>query len=223
MSPTADSAITIPRARATWRPFLIAGVIGPLLLMAVNIIDGATRPGYDPWRHWVSHLALGDRGWLGMANLTLCGVLLLVFAVGLRQALGLSRRARWAAWLVLIAGLGFVTVAIFPIDPGLGYPPGLQADTTIAGNVHDLAGVVVFGSLIGAAVLLGRCISDAAPWGYLIAAVIATSFLACSVLVALDYAGTLPSAPSGFLERVALFTGLGWLAIVAVRLLRGTR
>ena len=58
-------------------------------------------------------------------------------------------------------------------------------DTTIAGNVHDLAGVVVFGSLIGAAVLLGRCIPGAAPWGYLIAAVIATSFLACTILVAL--------------------------------------
>jgi hypothetical protein len=99
----------------------------------------------------------------------------------------------------------------------------VQADTTIAGNVHDLAGVAVFGSLIGAAVLLGRCIPGATLWGYLIAAVIATSFLACSILVALDYAGTLPSAPSGFLERVALFTGLGWLAIVAVCLLRGTR
>ena len=76
----------------------------------------------------------------------------------------------------------------------------------------------------GAAALLGRslrgALAYAAPMGYLVAAVVAGSFVACSVLAALDFAGTWPHAPSGLLERVALFAGLGWLGGVGVHLHR---
>lgn len=34
-----------------------------------------------------------------------------------------------------------------------------------------------------------------------------------------DYAGTLPYAPSGMVERVALYAGLRWFGAAAVRLL----
>jgi hypothetical protein len=40
-------------------------------LIAVSVIDGASRPSYSQWRHLISHLALGERGWLGAAGLAL--------------------------------------------------------------------------------------------------------------------------------------------------------
>jgi len=41
------------------------------------------------------------------------------------------------------------------------------------------------------------------------------SFVAAGVLVLLDDGGVLPDNPSGLLERVALFAGLGWIGLVA--------
>jgi hypothetical protein len=123
---------------------------------------------------------------------------------------------------VLLAGIGFVAAAAFRIDPGLGYPPGTPSGRSLSGSIHDLAGGVVFISLTIAAVLLGRSTPGNAKRGYLVAAVVATSFVACSVMAALDYAGTFPAAPSGLMERIALFAGVGWLGIVAAQLRRGT-
>jgi hypothetical membrane protein len=40
----------------------VFGVIGPLLFIAVFLIEGATRPGYSAWRNLVSQLATGPGG-----------------------------------------------------------------------------------------------------------------------------------------------------------------
>lgn len=213
-----------PRAILTGRPPVAAGLVAAVLAIVVTVVDGATRPAYDPWRHWVSHLSLGDRGWLGVSNLVLCGILLVAYATGLRRILAAGRSARWGTRLVLLAGIGLVVAGLFRIDPGLGYPPGAVESHSVSGSVHDLAGAVVFASLTGAAALLGRALRNRLPhsaaMGYLVATVVAASFVACSVLVTLDYAGVLPGAPSGLLERVALFAALGWLGGVAAYLLR---
>jgi hypothetical protein len=58
---------------------------------------------------------------------------------------------------------------------------------------------VFFLSLIVAAVVLGHA-AGRARTGIAVAVAVLTTFTACSVLVALDYAGTWPSAPSGLLE-----------------------
>jgi|KBSSwiStaDraftv2_1062776.scaffolds.fasta_scaffold158603_2 hypothetical protein len=210
------------RVKPAKQSMLLAGVMAPIWLIVVTVVDGATRQDYNPWHQWVSHLELGDRGWLGVANLAVCGVLLVGYWFGLRQALDGGRRARWARRLVLLAGIGFVAAAAFRIDPGLGYPPGTPSGRSLSGSIHDLAGGVVFISLTIAAVLLGRSTPGNAKRGYLVAAVVATSFVACSVMAALDYAGTFPAAPSGLMERIALFAGVGWLGIVAAQLRRGT-
>ena len=44
--------------------------------------------------------------------------------------------------------------------------------------------------------------------------------LACSVLVALDFAGVFPGAPGGLFERVALVAGGTWISLLALRLSR---
>lgn len=81
--------------------------------------------------------------------------------------------------------------------------------------------------MTAASALLGRClrggVRSAAPLGYRVAAIVAASFVGCSVLVTLDDAGTLPQAPGGFLERVGLYAGMGWLGAAAVHLLVGPR
>lgn len=48
--------------------WLYAGVVGPLLFIAVFLVEGATRPGYSAWRMYVSQLATGPGGWVQVVN-----------------------------------------------------------------------------------------------------------------------------------------------------------
>jgi hypothetical membrane protein len=191
------------------RPYLVAGVAATALMIVVTTVDGLTRPGYSPTRHWVSHLSLGDRGWLGVANLVVCGLLFAAFGVGLRRISRLGSR------LVMLAGAGLVTAGLFRIDPGLDYPPRAVASHTTAGSVHDAAAGLLFLSLIVGAFVLGRATGRTGT-GIAVACAVVVTFVACSVLVALDYAGTWPSAPSGLLERIALFIAMIWPVVAGL-------
>src|SRR5436309_11515915 len=70
---------------------LYAGVVGPLLFIAVFLLEGATRPGYNPWRMYVSQLATGPGGWVQVVNFLVCGTLVIAFAIGMRMAIAGTR------------------------------------------------------------------------------------------------------------------------------------
>jgi hypothetical protein len=66
---------------------LWCGAAGAPLFVIAFLIEGATRPGYNPVRLPISLLSLGDLGWTQTANFILDGVLMLGFAVGLGRSL----------------------------------------------------------------------------------------------------------------------------------------
>src|SRR6185295_12186986 len=109
------------------KTLLRCGVIaGPLFTLAW-IIEGATRAGYDPLRHPISSLAIGEAGWTQTANFIVTGLLLLAFAVGLRRALQPRGGSWWGPVLVGAVGLGLLGAGLFVTDPLSGYPPGTPA------------------------------------------------------------------------------------------------
>jgi hypothetical protein len=216
----------VEKKRSTTRSLLACGVVGPPLFVAVFLIDGATRPGYDPWRQWISHLSLGDRGWLGTANLLLFGLLMLCFSVGLRRALRSGKGSTWGPGLLAAFGAGFVLISVFPIDPGLGYPPGTAPGKSPSGQVHDVGGAIVFGSLTAVCFVVARRFSGGRRqrgwrlYSLATGVLVVTSFAACSVLASLAFAGIAPGAPSGLFERVSMIVGCAWLVLLTLQLLR---
>lgn len=183
------------------------GVLAAVQMIVVSTVDGLTRPGYDETRNWISQLSLGPDGWHGPANLATCGLWTILCAVGLhRQA---DQRA---VGLILWCGLGLVAVAVVRTDAGLGFPPGVPTEHTTRGLIHQLISVTLGVAGIGAAARIGP---RRVAWT--IAAVMTVSFVAAGVLVLLDAGGVLPGTPSGLLERVALFTGFGWIGLVSGR------
>ncbi|MBU8856488.1 MULTISPECIES: DUF998 domain-containing protein [unclassified Micromonospora] len=204
----------------------LAATLTPILFIGVDLADALTRSRYDPLHHWVSHLSLGSRGWLGTGKLTLCAVLLVVAAAGLRRATK-PAGGGWSWRTVAAAGLGLLAAAALPMDPGLGYPAGAEkAAPSWHGTGHDIAAAVLVGALAAAGWLLGRDLRRAGhdgAWqtaGRCVTVVVVAGFVACSALVGLDYAGVLPGAPSGLLERVSLYTGVGWLGLATRQALR---
>lgn len=210
---------------------LWAGTIGPLFFVVVLLIEGATRPGYNAWHSFGSSLSLGSQGWMQIANFLICGVLMLGFAFGLRQALHTGKGAVWGPILMGFFGLEMILAGIFVTDPGLGYPPGIAslAHPTTHGVIHALSGLAIFMSLaIATFVMIRRFAGDPAWRGWVLYSlltglIILASFVIQQVLGNLDNRGVIPNAPVGFVQRIGIIAGWVWISLLAFTLLRKGR
>ena len=224
-SPARSAARDARRTR-----YLLACGLAPALFVAVLLVDGATRPGYSPLRHFGSELSLGSRGWVQTINFIVTGTLLLGVAAGMRRALGTGRGSVAAPILTGVFGATLIVAGIFPTDPKPGYPPGTAGTvkaTTVPGMIHDLNALPCFAALTATVFVLalwfaGQPSRRGWGWGCLaIGVAVAVTFVLTVVLF--DHAataGTLDASYHGLVQRLTIALGFGWLSVVAVLLLR---
>jgi hypothetical protein len=193
------------------------------LFVVAFLIEGATSPGYDPMRHPVSLLSLGDGGWRQVANFLVDGLLLLGFAVGVYKVLQeLGTPSTAGPLLLAIFAIGVMGAGVFSTDPGGGYPPGTRYEPSLHGTLHDLVSLVVFTVLPLACLLFARRF---AVWGErawaIYSAITGTLLAALFVLMFIGFNGSTGiSTVAGLIQRVWIVGGWGWLSLLAVHLLR---
>lgn len=210
------------------RLLLICGVLaGPLFTLAY-LIEGATRAGYDPLRHPVSSLALGEHGWTQTANFLVSGVLVLAFAFGLQLALRPGKGSVFGPLLVAIWGIGLLGAGLFVTDPVSGYPPGTPAMPEIStsdGVLHDLFSVFAFFALPVACFVVSRRFFAQPRLGWAIYSV-ATGvvFLVLFVLASMGFSQTAGLVEyGGLLQRLCVTVGWAWLSLLALDVLASSR
>lgn len=201
------------------RLLLACGVIAPLLNIVAVLVLGALRPDYNPWIVPDSNLELGPGGWMQITNYIVTGTLLLAFAIGTRRLLRTGRGSKWGPILLGIYGLTFVAIGPILPDPSLGYPQGASEALTVHGAVHSLLGLVQFTSLTVACFVLARRDDpiESRGWSrYSVATgvLVATSYVAFALTAKLVDGG-----PAGLIERIGLFAGGIWVALLAIRLM----
>ena len=137
------------------KTLLACGAVSDLLFVLVFLVEGVTRARYDPLRHPVSSLTLGDWGWVQSANFIVAGLLTLAFAVGLRLALRPEKGSTWGPLLVGVWAVSLLGAGVFPTDPVSGYPSGTPDVSPYSwhGALHDLFSLPGFVAL-GAACLV---------------------------------------------------------------------
>jgi len=203
------------------RALLACGIAGPVLFSTVVLIEGATRPGYSAWRNAASQLALGDQGWMQTVNFFVGGLLFAGFAIGLWRTLRSGPASTWAPRLIAGMGVCFVLAGIFPINPGLGYPPGVAPSYSLHGAIHFVAATLLVVQLCALCfVLARRFAADAgwtgwAPWSRAIGVIVPVFYVATVVVTSIDPGGMGVAAWNGVLQRIALFSGFGLLSLVA--------
>ncbi|MEV7968194.1 DUF998 domain-containing protein [Sphaerisporangium sp. NPDC088356] len=200
------------------------GIAAGVLVPALILIDGATRPGYSLRHHGASQLGTGERGWLQTANFVIGGLLLLAFAAGLRGILPPGRAATWGPILLAGTGLALAVAGIVPTDPALGYPPGQPEVVTATGRLHGLAGLALFTGLAATPFVLAQALSGGsrrwAAYSRWSGALVITFAVAAGLVFRLDVQDVLRPAPAGLLEHAALLAGFAWITAVGVRLRR---
>ncbi len=216
----ATSAKEIGEQPLALRLLLACGAIGPLLFIVVFLIEGATRPNYRAWPHFISSLSLGKQGWMQITNFLICGVLVLCFAIGLRCVLHPGKGSTWGPILLGIFALCLIGAGIFVTDPLLSYPPGAPDTPTLHGAVHILLSLIAFISLPAACFVLARRFAGDPEWRGWVFYSIATGILVLVFFITTDLVASLgPNAPAGFFQRLSVIIGLGWLVLLAFRLM----
>lgn len=213
--------------RPASRALLACGIVGPLLFLGVFTVEGALRPGYSSYHHYVSTLSLGERGWVQVANFLANGTLLLLASVGWRRALAPGVASRGAPIALAVVGAGFLLAGIFVADPALGYPPDVATPDTYStsSSLHGLGALLVFFGVAVTAFLYARraAAEGERRWSALsiVAGVVVLAFFfASSAVAAMETSGRLAESPTGLLQRVSAFAGQGWIAAASWRLLR---
>jgi hypothetical membrane protein len=208
------------------KTLLSCGIIGGPLFVATFLVEGATRANYDPLRHPVSSLALGDSGWTQTANFVVAGLLTLAFAAGLRRALRPGKGSTLGPLLVGVWAVGLLGAGVFPTDPVSGYPPGAPdrlSGHSWHGALHDLISGPAFVALAAACFVFGRRFTAHGERGWALYS--AVSGLVFAIAFVLSNAGFGQAAGlvdlAGLLQRVAVAVGFGWLTLLAVHALGG--
>ena len=147
----------------------LCGILGPPLFGATLVIltvlqyDFMRELGWRPLQvvDWPSGLALGPYGMWMTAAFLLSGLLMAVFALGLRPALGNGSAPRIGTTGLFLAGFAMAGLA-FPTDPTFrDYPK------TWHGYLHDGFFVLLGLALLTSMLALGRSFQTDPRWkGY---------------------------------------------------------
>jgi hypothetical protein len=207
--PTTGRPAAKQTSRASRRLLLWCGIVGSALFTGTFLVEGATRPGYDPWRQPISALSLGAGGRLQAVNFVVFGLLLACFARGLGLALAPGTGSKWAPRLPVGAGLGLIVDGLFAQDPALGYPPGVAtpAVPTVHALLHLLGAMLVFTALpLRCFVLAGRFAVESRVdrrWRGWPAWSVATGVVFWALLAAFVVASGTQAGPAGLFEKLA--------------------
>jgi uncharacterized membrane protein YhaH (DUF805 family) len=198
------------------RALLACGVVAGPLFVAVGLLQMLTRDGFDPTRHPLSLLSLGDLGWVQIANFVVAGLLFAASAVGMRRVLHPGRGGTWGPLLVGVYGLGLIMGGVFVADPALGFPPGtpdgIPDQMSWHGTLHAVAPVLASVALIAACLVFARRFAGLGQRGW--AAL-------CVAVAVVDLAPAPLSGHDLFVPvlGVSAALGLGWVSVMAARLL----
>ena len=138
---------------------VISGLIGPVLFALIVatltilkfdfLLSLGWHPLYAPTFDWPSGLALGDYGWIMTLTFIASGLMMSLFASGLRLSLPRSRLTLISTFTFSLAGIALAGLA-FTTDPTIRFPAA-----TWHGRLHDLAFILLGITLMPSMLLLG--------------------------------------------------------------------
>lgn len=192
----------------TDRALLACGVATTPVFYGLAALQLALRPDYDIRTAPLSYLALGELGWIQVANFLVTGGLALAGAAGLRRAMHDGRGRAAGPALAGLYGFGMIGAGLFGADP---LPtPGEAPQMSTTGALHMAAFLVSFLSLIAACFVFARRFAGAGRHGWAHYSVV-TAVLAPALVAA----GMANPAFAGVIVGGAGLVLFGWLSLVA--------
>lgn len=187
-----ETSKTTPDSSRSTKTLLMAGVVAGPLFIVVALIQAFTRPGYDWTRHATSMLALGDLGWIQVANFIIAATGFFLCAIGFRRALRGGPGRVWIPVLVATFSIALLIAGVFPTDAGLSFPPGSPAgfpEFSWHGVIHAVGPTLGINSLFASFFVFARYFARTQQRGWM-AASIAVGIVAIALGLSVNFIGT---------------------------------
>lgn len=188
-----------------------SGIVGPLIYTVTWLVLGFLDPTYSHIRDPISNLSASGVPYAPVMTsiIILFALLIVAFAFGLQRSLPAGFWGGPAA--LVIAGIGYMGIALFPLD--LANPADPNVPHTIS------ASITVFALMFAPVLLLPRLRRDTG-WRNLRGYSIATTVLALAFAVL----ASLPAFASlqGLMQRLVLTVVVVWMFVIAIRLYGST-
>ena len=190
----------------------LAGILAPLIFLAVVAVVEQLQPGYNPLRDMISKLVLGYYGWFQTLSFFIVGFLLLVFALRLYSTTLRKTPAKAALFFFLLWGIGFFIIGAFPM--ALGNTPAMKTSEMVHTAAVGLSG----SSFIIGSSIFGMYFRIDSRWRKFWVYTVLTA-IACLIFFCIWVLTPHEWLWKGLSERLALVIALLWVEIVSVRLL----
>jgi MFS family permease len=189
----------------------MAGMAGPLLLIATDFTAAFSNPDYNLIRDSISSLALTSLGWLQTIGFLFIGLLVEIFTAGLLFNVKGARGFRFGIGLLVFFGFAMLIIGAFRTDP-------VGAARTIEGRIHGLAATAAFWIFPAAILALAPSLRKDPGWKGIFLYTVIAAVLAVPLVITL---GVLKGNISwfGLLERIVVANMIIWVEVAAVRLL----
>jgi len=194
-----------------------AGMLGPALFTLSFMINGALSPGFNPVRMYVSELSIGPRGWIQIVSFMILGICLMLFALGLRDAIPTGKASRAAPIIFMVMAVCYFLSGPFVTDPASMFDNQL----TLHGTLHGIFGAIVFSLSAAVCFVLWRRFRVDADWKPLANFTLAAG-IAMVVLIVLMKIGQLQAGLlydwAGAVQRCFLIMSYALIIAIAFRM-----
>lgn len=216
--------VTSVAANGTTARLLTAGAIAGPAFILVALVQAFTRDGFDWASHPTSMLALGDLGWIQVANFVIVAAMYFAAAVGFRRTLRGGPAGTWAPILVGTFAVALLIAGVFPTDAGLGFPKGAPAgfpEFSWHGIVHSVGPSIGINAMFVSFFVFARYFAKSKQTRWKIMSIVAgVAGIALGGSVNATGAGTIAD-PFNFLPLwFAMMLGWSYLSLLSWKLNR---
>ncbi|MGA3178883.1 MAG: DUF998 domain-containing protein [Verrucomicrobiota bacterium] len=196
-------------------------VAGTLLSLIAMVALHLLRPGFNPWRNFLSEYAVGPFGFLVAAGAGIMAATFLMLLLGLRLSVHPSGFLTASCVLLGVVILSLCVCALFPLDlitsPDGSRPTraALLAALTKTDITHIVASVLLFLSLMALMLTLPGAYKRDEQWRSFSQTTLFLGFLFLAFLLGLILA---PFHLKGLIQRGMFLVILIWLLLTGLRL-----
>jgi len=191
------------RERSGLQTALLASGFGGLLFILIFLLLGAVTPGYNLLHDTISALEFTPFALAQRINFLVFGLLLMVFALALRQELRAGRGAALIPTFQMLSGLGVAGAGIFIYEP-----------------MHLVCDLIAFNSALLVLFFFAWRFSGDPRWQGWATSSILTALLMMAFLTAFGFANHM-GGPAGAFEKLASLTRTLWSAVLVAKLFSG--
>jgi len=189
----------------------LAGIVGPLILITLDLTGAFIQPGYSITRQSMSSLAITSKGWIETIGFMLMGIMIESFTAALYLNIQRRRGFGLATTLLVFFGFGMLVIGTFHTDV-------VGAPRTLSGYVHQVTAYSVFGFFPIALFLMLPSIKNDHQWRGMFSYTLATIVIAVTLAICQPFF-TEQFHYYGIYERVMVLNAIAWLVTFAIRLL----